>query len=81
MPEPVERYDPDGIDYGWIMQVTFILTIVIGAPLVAIISLQIELVSWGERIQFAAGIGAVIWFCTALLVYGYARWIRQPVTI
>lgn len=73
VPEPVERYEPDGIDYGWIMQVTFILTILIGAPIVAIASTQATLPTWGERVQFAVGIGAVVWFVTAVAVFGYAR--------
>lgn len=73
MPEPVERYEPEGIDYGWVMQVTFILTILIGAPTVALASTQASLPTWGVRVQFAVGIGAIIWFLTAVTVFGYAK--------
>lgn len=73
MPERVERTDPDGVDFGWVMQTTFVLTIVVGAPVVAIVSLPAELPTWSDRAQFALGIGAPIWFCTAVGVYLYAR--------
>lgn len=73
MPEPVERYDPEGIDYAWIMQTTFVLTIAFGAPAVALASWFASLPTWGARARFAIGIGAVIWFCLAIGVYGYAR--------
>lgn len=73
MPKPVERYDPEGIDYGWIMQVTFVLTILIGAPVVAIASTWVTLPSWGERVQFAVAVGAVVWFVTGVVVFAYER--------
>lgn len=75
MPEPVERHEPDGIDYGWVMQVTFVLTIAIGAPIVAIASTQATLPTWGDRAQFSIGIGAVVWFVVALGVFMY-EWQR-----
>ena len=73
----VETTDPDGVDYGWVMQVTFLLTILVGAPLVALLSLGVALVSWGERALFAVRVGAVVWLVTALGVYGYARYRRD----
>lgn len=73
MPEPVETYDPAGIDYAWIMQVTFILTIIVGAPLIALLSTQTSLGTWSDRLQFAIGIGATVWFVVAILVYLVAR--------
>jgi hypothetical protein len=73
MPERVERTDPEGIDYGWVMQTTFVLTIVVGAPLVAVASLGTELPTWPERARFALGLGAPVWFVTAVGVYLYAR--------
>lgn len=73
MTPEVTRTDPDGIDYGWIMQVTFITTVVVGAPLVALLSVPVTLESWGERAQFAAGVGSMVWFVVAILVYLYAR--------
>ena len=77
MTEPVERYEPDGIDYGWVMQVTFITTIIVGAPLLAILSTAFTLNTWGERVEFAVGFGALLWFCIAIAVYAFARY-RLP---
>lgn len=73
MAEHVERTDPDGIDYGWVMQTTFVVTIIVGAPIVAIVSVAADLPTWTDRAQFALGIGAPVWFCTAVGVYLYAR--------
>lgn len=74
MSPQVERTDPDGIDYGWIMQVTFAVTIAVGAPFVAVLSLFVSLPTWGSRVGFAVRVGAVVWLCTALCVYAYAQW-------
>ena len=71
--EPAETTDPDGIDYGWVMQVTFVTTIVVGAPLVALLAVVVELQTWAARANFAVRVGAVVWFCTAVAVYLYAR--------
>ncbi len=77
MTREVRRTDPEGVDYGWVMQVTFVTTIVAGSPAVAALSLLVTLPSWGARAQFAIGVGSVIWFLTALSVYGYARRYRN----
>ena len=69
-----ERTDPDGIDYGWVMQVTFVVTVAVGAPLVAALSLSRGLPTWGQRVSFAVRVGALVWFGTAVCVYLYARW-------
>jgi hypothetical protein len=69
----VEHTDPEGVDFGWVMQTTFVLTIVVGAPTVAILALGQDLPTWGSRVAFAVRIGAVVWIATALAVYGYAR--------
>jgi hypothetical protein len=69
----VERTNPDGIDYGWVMQVTFVTTIVVGAPIVAALSLTTELPTWSARASFAIRVGAVVWFAVAVAVYLYAR--------
>jgi len=69
----VDRTDPDGIDYGWVMQVTFVLTILVGAPVVAVLSVTRELPTWGARAGFAVRVGAGVWFLTAVCVYLYAR--------
>ena len=75
MPEPVERYEPEGIDYGWIMQVTFVSTILLGAPAVALLywTTGVSLPTWGSRVEFAIRVGAVVWFVVAVSVYAYAR--------
>ncbi|MFC6733170.1 MULTISPECIES: DUF5822 domain-containing protein [unclassified Haladaptatus] len=73
MPTRVETTEVDGIDYTWIMQVTFVLTILIGAPVVTVLSIPYSLPTWSARASFAIRIGAIIWICTALSVYTYAR--------
>lgn len=73
MPERVEQYETDGVDFGWVMQVTFVTTIVVGAPVVAIASLFFELASWGAWASFAVRVGALVWFTTAVSVYLVAR--------
>lgn len=73
MPERVATTDPDGVDYGWVMQVTFVATIVVGAPLVALLSTQVALPTWGARLSFAVRVGAVVWILTGLGAYAVAR--------
>ena len=73
MPDPVHTTDPDGVDYGWVMQTTFVLTIVIGAPVVALLSVPADLPTWGSRANFAIRVGAVVWLCIGVPVYLYAR--------
>ncbi len=73
MPEAVEEVDPEGVDYGWVMQVTFVLTILAGAPVVAILSAGTQLQTWGARAAFAVRVGAVVWIVVAVAVYLYAR--------
>ncbi len=74
MPELVERTDPDGIDYGWVMQVTFLLTILLGAPIVALLSIPADLPTWADRAEFAVRVGAIVWLLTGISVFLYARW-------
>ncbi|MFD1687345.1 DUF5822 domain-containing protein [Halobellus litoreus] len=71
--EPVETSDPEGVDYGWVMQTTFVLTIVVGAPVVTALSLRVPLPTWGARVEFAIRVGAVVWVLVALAVFAYAR--------
>jgi len=73
VPERVEQHDPEGVDYGWVMQVTFVATIVVGAPVVAVAALFVSLPTWGARATFAIRVGAVVWLLTAVSVYLYAR--------
>jgi hypothetical protein len=71
----VEETDPDGVDFGWVMQVTLVTTIQLGAPLVAVFSLFVDLATWTGWVEFAIRVGAVVWFCTAAGVYSYARYL------
>ena len=71
--KPVETTDPEGVDYAWVMQTTFVLTIAVGAPLVAALSLGTSLDSWDEYLSFAVRVGAVVWVLVALSVFVYAR--------
>jgi hypothetical protein len=71
--DPVETHDPEGVDFAWVMQVTFVLTVAVGAPVVAVLSLFYDLPTWGARAAFAVRVGAVVWLVTALAAYGYAR--------
>jgi len=70
--QPVERTDPDGVDYGWVMQVTFVVTILVGAPLVAALSVAVSLPTWESMASFAVRVGAVVWILVAVAVYLYA---------
>ena len=74
MADLVETTDPDGVDFGWVMQVTFVVTIIVGAPIVAGLSVLVELPSWGARVSFAIRVGAPIWFLTAVSVFVYAKY-------
>ena len=73
MPEHVKTTDPEGVDYGWVMQVTFVLTIVIGAPVVALLSVPADVPTWTAKANFAIRVGAVVWLCIGVPVYLYAR--------
>jgi len=70
----VETTDPDGVDFGWVMQMTFVITILVGAPLVAGLSLLVELPTWSSRVNFAIRVGAPIWFLTAVGLFLYAKY-------
>ena len=69
VPASVEETDPEGVDYGRVMQLTFVVTIVAGAPLVAVLSVPADLPTWGDRAAFAVRVGAVVWLVTAVGVY------------
>ena len=72
----VEKTDPDGVDFGWVMQVTFVTTILLGSPVVAAASMATRLPTWTSRALFAVRVGAVVWILTAMSVYLYARYRR-----
>lgn len=55
------------------MQVTFVATIVVGAPVVALLATGVHLPTWESRVSFAVRVGAGIWILTAVTVLAYAR--------
>jgi len=71
--QPVERAEYEGVDYAWVMQTTFVVTILVGAPAAALLSTLVTLESWGARAGFAVRVGAPIWFVTAVAVALYAK--------
>ena len=73
MTPEVRTTDPDGVDYGWVMQVTFITTIFAGTPIVTVFSVFADLPTWPDRALFAVRVGAVVWLVTLIAVYLYAR--------
>lgn len=73
MPIDVRETDPDGLDYGWIMQMTFVVTILVGVPIVTILSLFTTLPTWSDRAVFAIRVGSAIWFVTLLGTFAYAK--------
>ena len=77
MADPVAKTNPDGVDFGWVMQVTFVVTILVGAPLVALLSTTVELSTWGARANFAIRVGAPIWLTTNVAAYLYAKYKRE----
>ena len=68
----VRESDDEGVDYAWVMQTTFVVTILVGAPLVTLLSVPVSLPTWNARAEFAVRVGAVVWFGTAIGVYLYA---------
>jgi len=69
----VDTTDPEGVDFGWVMQTTFVLTVLVGAPVVAVLSTTVRLPTWTARASFAVRVGALVWLVTAVAVYAYAR--------
>lgn len=77
MTPDVEQTDPEGVDYGWVMQVTFIAALVVGVPVVVAASLFASLSSWPDRAIFAVRVGAPVWLVINLSVFGYAKYYRN----
>lgn len=76
MPERVATTDPEGVDYGWVVQMTFVLSIAIGAPIVGLLAVTTDLPTWNARLSFAIRVGAVVWLAVGLGVLAYARFRR-----
>ncbi|TQQ79785.1 hypothetical protein EGH24_09805 [Halonotius terrestris] len=77
MADPVATTNPEDVDFGWVMQVTFVVTILFGAPLVAVLSTTVDLPTWGARANFAVRVGAPIWLTTNVAAYLYAKYKRE----
>jgi hypothetical protein len=73
VPDPVETTDPEGVDFTWVMQTTFVVTIVGGAPIVALASIPATLPTWEARASFAIRVGAIVWLVVAIGAFLYAR--------
>lgn len=69
-PEATAVGDPD---YAWVMRTTFVLSILVGAPVVAVLSVPVALPTWNDRVAFAVRVGAGVWFVIAVAVFLYAR--------
>jgi hypothetical protein len=76
VPERVDATDPEGIDYGWVVQVTFVLSIAVGAPAIGLLALTTDLPTWTARLLFAVRVGALVWLIVGLAVLAYARFRR-----
>lgn len=76
MPERIHQERPEGVDYGWVMHVTFLLALLVGVPVVAGLSAFVRLPTWSARATFAVQVGAVVWLAIALSVFGYERYVR-----
>ncbi|MFB6070452.1 MAG: DUF5822 domain-containing protein [Halanaeroarchaeum sp.] len=76
MPEPVETTDPEGVDFGWVVQVTFVVSILVGFPVAAAVALSRDLPTWVARAVFAVRVAAVVWLVVGVAVFAYARYRR-----
>ncbi len=61
--------DDAGVDHTRILQQTFVVTVVIGAPALAIGSLFVDLPTWSARAAYAGTFGGSLWLGTALALY------------
>jgi hypothetical protein len=73
VPDRVETTDPEGVDFAWVMQTTFVVTILVGAPIVALASIPATLPTWEARASFAIRVGAIVWLVVAVGAFLYAR--------
>jgi hypothetical protein len=59
----------DGVDTEHVMNLTFVLTLLLGVPAVVVLSLFVPLDGWNEILAFVVRVGAAIWFLTAVTLY------------
>lgn len=70
--ESAAEEQPDsasGVDTEHVMNLTFVLTLLFGVPVVVILSLFVPLEGWDEIVMFVVQVGAAIWFLTAVTLY------------
>lgn len=65
------------VDYEWVLEMTFIVTVVVGVPIIALASLLVDLPTWRARITYATTVAAAVWLLTAVVLFGYA-WRFRP---
>lgn len=63
----------EAVNYRWIMEVTFVVTVLVGVPLIAVASAFITLDDWATRVRFATTLAAIVWIGTAAGAYLVAR--------
>lgn len=73
VPERVATTDPEGVDYGWVVQVTFVVSILVGFPVAALLAIGTDLPTWTARATFAVRVAAVVWLVVGLSVLAYAK--------
>lgn len=57
------------VDFGWILQMTFVVTVVAGVPLLALGSVFVSLPDWPSRAAYAGAGGGSLWLVTAVGLY------------
>lgn len=68
-----DTVESEGVDYAWVMQVTFVLAILVGVPVVALLSIGVSLPTWEAKATFALQAGAAVWLFIAVSVFLVAR--------
>lgn len=64
---------PGGVDYGRLLRLTFVVTVAVGAPAIALAAVVVELPTWESRVRFAVGAAAAVWLVVAVGLYALAR--------
>lgn len=65
------------VDYQWVLEMTFIVTVVVGVPIIALTSLLVDLPTWTARVTYATSVAAAVWLLTAVVLFGYAWRVRS----
>lgn len=62
------------IDFRRLFELTFIITVIVGTPLIALSALFVELPDFETRVVYATTIAAAVWLVTAVVLYARARY-------